>query len=84
LQAQLPTVWVKKIYKTKVASQLQHQGTGNVDAVIQMDQEEPLPSDFNIPVDNAEEEKPKQVLRSTIPSSTILSFFFDNSRIGRF
>ncbi len=26
----------------------------------------------------------KQVLRSTIPSSTILSFFFDNSRIGRF
>jgi hypothetical protein len=26
----------------------------------------------------------KQVLRSTILSSTILSFFFDNSRIGRF
>ncbi len=28
--------------------------------------------------------KPKQVLCSTILSSTILSFFFDNSRIGRF
>jgi hypothetical protein len=38
-------------------SQLQHQGAGNVDAVIQMDQEEPVPSDFNIPVDDAEEEK---------------------------
>ena len=38
-------------------SQLQHQGAGNVDAVIQTDQEEPLPSDFNIPVDDAEEEK---------------------------
>jgi hypothetical protein len=28
--------------------------------------------------------KPKQVLRSTILSSTIVSVFFNNSRIGRF